>query len=106
MADPDAAALRSPATIEDVAGALDRVADLLEVQRAGLHRVRAWRHGAASLRESGLSRAEMARRAARGELPGVGPRLASAMAELARTDRPSIALGWPGWSFQSLRSSK
>ena len=74
-------------SIQDVAAALDRVADLLQVQGAGLHRVRAWRHGAALVRSSGLSPSEMASRAVRGEVPGVGPRLASAMVELARTGR-------------------
>jgi DNA polymerase (family X) len=90
MVDPVVIPRRSLVSNEDVAGALDRVADLLEVQGAGVHRVRAWRHGAALVRTSELSAAGLATRAGGGEIPGIGPRLALAIAELARTGRLAL----------------
>ena len=90
MADRVSVPPGSPVSNEDVAGALDRVADLLEVQEAGLHRVRAWRRGAELVRKSELSAGVLASRAARGEIPGIGPRLALAITELARTGRSGM----------------
>lgn len=37
-------------TNDEIAGVLERIADLLEVQEANLHRVRAYRTGAGSIR--------------------------------------------------------
>ena len=90
MADRVSVPPGSPVSNEDVAGALDRVADLLEVQEAGLHRVRAWRRAAELVRKSELSAGVLASRAARGEIPGIGPRLALAITELARTGRSGM----------------
>jgi DNA polymerase (family X) len=72
---------------EDVAGALDRVADLLEVQGAGPHRVRAWRRGAELVRSSDQPVSALASRVSSGAIAGIGPRLAAAIAELAMTGR-------------------
>jgi hypothetical protein len=90
MANPAASAPRSVLSNEEVAAALDRVADLLDVQGASSHRVRAWRHGAEVARSSQRSPAALAGSAAAGEIAGIGPRLAVAIEELARTGRLAI----------------
>ena len=78
---------RPPLSNEDVAGALDRIADLLEVQGAGPHHVRAWRHGAELVRNSDQPVSALASSASSGAIAGIGPRLAAAIAELAMTGR-------------------
>jgi Holliday junction resolvasome RuvABC DNA-binding subunit len=75
---------------EDVADALERVADLLEAQDENPFRVRAWRAGAQSVRASPREVAELlAQEGLDGldRLPGVGKSLAGAIAELVHTGR-------------------
>jgi hypothetical protein len=90
---PSAGPLLAPREIvaqpsnQDVAIALERVADLLEVQGAGVHHVRAWRHGAELVRASSEPAAALAERAGAGEIPGMGPALAAAVKMLATTGR-------------------
>lgn len=80
-------------TNEDVADALERVGDLLEVQESNPFRVRAYRGAAETVRklprhvshllEEGGERALV-------ELPGIGEALARAIHELVRTGRLSL----------------
>jgi hypothetical protein len=75
-------------TNDDVADALERVADLLEVQDANPFRVRAYRTGAETLLELDVPvRVLLAERGRAGltELPGIGEALASATQELVET---------------------
>lgn len=90
MADRVAGPRHSVLSNEEIAGALERVADLLEVQGASSHRVRAWRRGAESVRNSDRSPAMLVSSAALGEIAGIGPRLAVAIEELAGTGRLGI----------------
>jgi DNA polymerase (family 10) len=73
----------------EVADALGRVADLLDAQHASPHRVRAWRRGAATVRELDVPIRRLAERgtSALMELPGIGARLASAIEELTHAGR-------------------
>jgi hypothetical protein len=84
---PDDTSTRRPGTRvdnEDVAAALERAADLLEVGDASTHRIRAYRNAARTVR--GLDRpvASIAARDRRAlvELPGIGERLAGAIVEI------------------------
>jgi hypothetical protein len=75
---------------EEVATALERTADLLEVQHANPHRVRSYRDAAATLRGLEADVAQLF--AAEGErgllaLPHVGPSLAAAIAQLLTRGR-------------------
>lgn len=75
---------------DEVADALERVADLLEAQGENPFRVRAWRTGARSVRAS--EREVVAILAEAGldgldRLPGIGKSLAGAIAELVHTGR-------------------
>jgi DNA polymerase (family X) len=77
----------------EVADVLERVADLLEVQGASPWRVRAWRGGARTAREASEPLARLA--GAGGDralerLPGIGVRLASAIAEILHTGRLAL----------------
>ena len=75
---------------EDVADALERVADLLEAQAESPYRVRAWRGGARTVRGQAEPVAELlAREGTEGldRLPGIGKSLAAAIAELVHTGR-------------------
>jgi hypothetical protein len=75
---------------DEVADALERVADLLEAQDENPFRVRAWRTGARSVR---ACEREVAALLAEGgppgldRLPGIGKSLAGAIAELVHTGR-------------------
>jgi len=75
---------------EDVAERLDRIADLLEAQEAEVHRVRAYRKAAGSLRSLqrpiGEIDAAGGRRALEA-LPAVGKSIAALLHELLRTGR-------------------
>ena len=77
-------------TNEEVAERIERIADLLEAQDAGVHRVRAYRKAAASVcgldRPIGEIDAEGGRRALEG-LPAVGKSIAALLHELLRTGR-------------------
>jgi hypothetical protein len=75
---------------EDVADALERVADLLEAQGESPYRVRAWRAGARTVRSQAEPVAALlAREGTEGldRLPGIGRSLAGAIAELVHTGR-------------------
>jgi hypothetical protein len=75
---------------EEVADALERVADLLEAQGESPYRVRAWRAGARSVRSQPEPVAELLARAGPeglDRLPSIGKSLAGAIAELVHTGR-------------------
>jgi len=77
-------------TNEDVAAALERVADLLEVQGANTFRVRAYRAAAESVRSSERAVAEVAEREGLDgldRLPAVGKSIAAAILELCSRGR-------------------
>lgn len=74
----------------DIAAALDRCADLLEAQHADVHRVRAYRTAARSVRSYPQSVAGVAHsggREALDALYGVGKSIAAAIEQLVRTGR-------------------
>jgi DNA polymerase (family 10) len=76
-----------------IAGALARIADLLETQDADGFRVRAYRHAAERVRSMPEPAAELYARggvAALDALPEIGQSLASLIAELVRTGRSSL----------------
>ncbi|MBW2272269.1 MAG: DNA-binding protein [Deltaproteobacteria bacterium] len=80
-------ALRAPDN-DRIADALERVADLLEVQHANVYRVRAYRNGARSIRETLRCMAELDAEGgveALAELPGIGKSLASHVHELVHS---------------------
>jgi Holliday junction resolvasome RuvABC DNA-binding subunit len=71
-----------------IAGALERVSDLLEAQRAEPHRVRAYRRAAHEVRQLARPCAEIFEHAGHAGLeriPGVGPSIGSAIEELLHT---------------------
>ena len=75
---------------DDIADALERVADLLEAQDANPFRVRAYRRAAGTVRESPASVAERVSREGRAsleELPGIGTTIASQIDELVHSGR-------------------
>jgi hypothetical protein len=75
---------------EDVADALERVADLLEAQGESPYRVRAWRAGARSVRSQAEPVAGLLAREGQDgldRLPAIGKSLAAAIAELVHTGR-------------------
>jgi DNA polymerase (family X) len=75
---------------QDVADALERVADLLEAQGENPYRVRAYRAGAQQVRSSEKPVAEiLAEEGTEGldRLPEIGKSLAAAIAELVHTGR-------------------
>jgi hypothetical protein len=77
-------------TNDELADALERVADLLEAQDANPFRVRAYRNAARLAREAEeplASALERGGRAALEALPGIGRTLASQIAELVHTGR-------------------
>lgn len=78
---------------DEIGRIFDEVADLLEVQGASPHRVRAWRSGADTAR--GLSRplADLFRgqgRAGLEAIPHIGPRLSKVIIEILRTGRSQV----------------
>lgn len=87
------AARTPPVTNEDVAGAFADVADLLEVQDANPHRVRAYRDASrtiAGLREPVASILAREGRGGLEALPGIGAALARAAQELVERGRLGI----------------
>jgi hypothetical protein len=75
---------------EDVADVLERVADLLEAQRASVFRVDAYRRAAGTIRELDRSVISLLSEGGRLrvlELPGIGQSLASALDEVVHTGR-------------------
>lgn len=79
-------------TNSEIAGVLEGIADLLETQDANPFRVRAYRQGARSVRESGESIAQLVHqgdRQALTRLSGVGSGLANTIEEYVKTGRSS-----------------
>jgi len=78
---------------EEIAHVLERIAGLLEAQGANVHRVRAYRDGAQSVREASDSLAGLVRRGeeqALLEIPGIGDRLGGLIFEYVRTGRSGL----------------
>jgi DNA polymerase (family 10) len=79
-------------TNEQAADVLERIADLLEMQDANPHRVRAYREGAETLRHAQKSVAEMVREGDQEklqQLPGIGKGLSRVIEEYVETGRSS-----------------
>jgi DNA polymerase (family 10) len=80
-------------TNAEVADVLERIADLLEMQDANPHRVRAYRNGARSVRNAGRPLVDLVAQGdgeALQELPAVGQGLAGVITEIVRTGRSSL----------------
>ncbi|MEZ4331056.1 MAG: helix-hairpin-helix domain-containing protein [Myxococcota bacterium] len=83
----------SAPTNAEIGDMLERVADLLEVQDAGRHRIAAYRRGAATVRHHPEPVATLYHEggtAAVDALPTIGPTLAAHVAELVQTGRLSL----------------
>jgi len=83
---------RSRPTNEEIADVLERIADLLEVQEAGSHRVRAYRNAARSVRTrpdpiAARIPAAVGERDDLESLPGIGKSIAASIRELVRQGR-------------------
>jgi len=84
--------MTSPTNAE-IARVLERIAELLEAQDANLHRVRAYRNGAETVRAAEESVAEMARAGgveALTELPAIGEGLGRLIARYVRRGRSEL----------------
>jgi len=82
-----------PIRNEDVADGLERIGDLLEVQGANIHRVRAYRSAAATIRSCDRPLDEIAEYEGLGglmQLPGIGQSIASLINELFHTGRIAL----------------
>jgi DNA polymerase (family 10) len=80
-------------TNDEIAGVLEEVADLLEAQNANIHRVRAYRKAAGSLRSAERSVAMIARQGGRQALermPGIGAGLAGLIQEYVYAGRSGL----------------
>lgn len=78
---------------EEIAGVLERISDLLEVQDANPFRIQAYRTAAQSVRDAHHPIARLVGEEgpeALQRLPGVGPRLAGTIMELVDTGRSNI----------------
>lgn len=78
---------------EAVAHLLDEIAELLEVQEANLHRVRAYRRGAEAIRQLDVSLEEIVDDAGIGglqDLPGIGESLSRLILEYLHTGRSRL----------------
>ena len=69
----------------EIADAFDELANLYELDGAIVHRVLAYRNAASSIRNSGVSVAELARSGRAEELPGVGRTIAEKIGALLET---------------------
>jgi DNA polymerase/3'-5' exonuclease PolX len=80
-------------TNEEIAGVLDHIAELLEAQGENVHRVRAYRNGANSVRQANESVAEMVQQG-KGEkiteFPGVGEGLAQVITTYVETGQSNL----------------
>jgi len=79
---------RAASANEAIAAQLDQAARLLESQEANPHRVRAYRRAAATIRDLDQPVGDILRRRGRPgleDLPGVGPAIARAVADLVET---------------------
>jgi DNA polymerase (family 10) len=77
---------------QEIAGLLERIAELLEMQEANPFRVRAYRNAAANIRSTEKRLATVFDQGGRStleELPGIGRSLSSTIAEYIRTGRSS-----------------
>ena len=86
----DNESMRRDPTNDEVARILEEVAELLEVQGASVHRVRAWRAGADALRGLSQPVADVFRgegRAGLEAIPHIGVRLSKVIIEVLRTAR-------------------
>ncbi len=82
-----------PVTNQEIATILEEVATLLEQQNANPFRVRAYRNGAATVRNADMSLAASAQKEgtkALEALPGIGEGLAATIAEYVRTKRSLV----------------
>jgi DNA polymerase (family 10) len=80
-------------TNDEIGDVLDRIADLLEIQEANPHRVRAYRKGAESVRSAEWRVADLADEnevSALQDLPGIGEGLAGVITEYVHTGRSSL----------------
>lgn len=83
----------SKPTNEEIARVLDRIADLLEMQEANPHRVRAYRNGASTVRGAQESVADLALeggRQALQELPGIGKGLSGVIETFVKRGRSDL----------------
>jgi DNA polymerase (family 10) len=81
------------ATNQEIADILDRIADLLEVQDANPHRIRAYRNGADRVRSTEKSLADMVDREdgeALQKLPDIGTGLARVITQFLHTGRSGV----------------
>jgi hypothetical protein len=80
-------------TNEEIATALEQIADLLEAQDANVYRVQAYRNGASTVRAATVSLAEMTREQGEKELrklPDIGEGIARVIRNLVTTGRAPI----------------
>lgn len=80
-------------TNDEIANVLDHIAELLEAQGANVHRVRAYRNGANSVRDAQQSLADMVREGDEEqlqELPDIGEGLARVITTYVETGRSNL----------------
>ena len=80
-------------TNEEIANVLEHIAELLEAQGANVHRVRAYRNGANSVRDAQQSLADMVREGDEErlqELPNIGEGLARVITTYVETGRSNL----------------
>lgn len=81
------------ASNEEIADVLDRIADLLEIQEANFHRIRAYRKGAQSIRSCQEPVSELVLEKgtdALQEIPFIGKGMASTISEFVRSGRSRV----------------
>jgi Holliday junction resolvasome RuvABC DNA-binding subunit len=85
--------LKNNITNEEIAGVLDQIAELLEAQGANVHRVRAYRNGANSVREAEFSLVDTVREGNEEklqQLPGIGEGLARVISTYVKIGRSNL----------------
>jgi len=85
--------MKEPPTQDEIADLLEEIAGLLDVQDANVFRIRSYRQGARTIRETDADVAGMAEREdvdALTGLPNIGEGLASVIVEYATTGRSSL----------------